>query len=318
MKHFLRGAFAVVSLALLVYFVPMGQVLEVIQTASFEWLFLGLFLQFCVRFITAWRMALLARYQGLNLGFVPMLHILFSSSFYGFLLPGSVFGGAATYVKYRQWGGKAGSSFANIVSNKAMEVFSVTLLLMITSAFLYGTETVFDFAVIFAFLFVLFFRHFATAFGLLQMLERRAATARRAWLKRLGSLLSSLNLFQRFTDRQSVILIGLALVNQLVAAAAMMAYGHALGINGVVSWSFVIFMYACTYIGALLPVTVANFGVREAIMISLLTTLGIATFQSAAWSFCLYLGPLCVALVGLFLEVYRGPTTLSDEARRLP
>lgn len=53
---------------------------------------MGLGLQILMRILTAVRMTLLARYQGLALSFPQMLTILYTASFYSLLLPGALMG----------------------------------------------------------------------------------------------------------------------------------------------------------------------------------------------------------------------------------
>lgn len=94
----LRILVTVEVLAYIVHRVPLGPVKAAIAAARVPLILLGFAVQIAVRVVNAMRIRIIARAQGAPLSFQAILATLFTTSFYGLMLPGSVGAGAATLV----------------------------------------------------------------------------------------------------------------------------------------------------------------------------------------------------------------------------
>jgi len=61
-------------------------------------------------------------------------------------------------------------------------------------------------------------------------------------------------------------------------------------------------VFSVIFLLALLPISFANIGVREASMIFLLAPYGVSAVEATAWSLVMYTGPLLSAVTGGMLE----------------
>jgi len=308
-----RLLFAGGALAMLYYWVPMQDLSALLQGMPLVALLAGLLLQLASRLATAWRMTLLARYQGLALDYRAMLRILLSASFYTFVLPGIVLGGAATYVKYRQHGGTAGQSLGNIVLNKGLEVLATLWLGVLALAWSWLGWSAALLALAGLLDFIGMAHWLLRGGGAIDRLRHAASQSRHAPVKHLGRLLAALNVLESLRPAQTRHLLLAALAAQTVPVVSMFVFGWGLGlpVNPIdVAW-----IYAAIYLMALLPLTVANIGVREFTLITVLAPLGINAAGATAWSLCLYLGPLVSAVLGLLLEAgHRPPRDSSPQS----
>ena len=124
---FVKAAISVVALFLIFYLVPISNVLGAILAADLVWVVAGIVLMILLRVVTALRMQVIAKSQGLDTSTLMMMRIVFSSTFYNILAPGALAGGAVTYLKYRQQGIEPIAAMTNIYANKSIEVLVVLL-----------------------------------------------------------------------------------------------------------------------------------------------------------------------------------------------
>lgn len=300
----IRLLIAVGALGALFWVVPLHSVVEALRQTQPGWLLVGLGLQILMRILTAVRMTLLARYQGLALSFPQMLTILYTASFYSLLLPGALMGGAATYVKYRQHGGEAGRSLGNVVVNKGLEIFAMLGLATLAGCYLQGGVKLLMVAMLVCLLVGWSYRQAALGWGLWPKFRRWVKRSPSKLAKAVGTHVEHLNVFERVTPLQSRLLLAIAFGCQFVGAGAFIVMGRAVGAD--VSWVYIIWVYTMVYLLALLPVTLANAGVREGIMIWMLQPMGVNAAVATAWSLCLYMGPLMSAVFGALLESHSG------------
>lgn len=311
-----RLVFAGAAVTLLVHIVPLAELQSALGQVALSGLIAGILLQMLARLLTGWRMTLLARYQGLPLDFRTMLSILFSASFYTFLLPGAVLGGAATYVKYRQHGGEAAASLGNIVANKGLEVLATLWLGALALAWTRFGEIALMGVGVGLLVFMATAHSLLRAGGWIQHWQARGSASPRPLVRKLGALLDALNVFERLSASQTRRLLMAALLAQTVPIAAMFTFAWGLGLS--INVIDVAWVYTAVFLLAILPLTVANVGVREITMIALLLPLGVTAAEATAWSLCLYLGPLLAACLGLLLEIRSGGGAAHCSARGGP
>lgn len=296
---------------------PVNEIAERIQHSNWWWLFLAIVLQVFLRFLTALRMLWLARLQSLSLKMIHFLLIVFSSSFYSLFLPGALAGGAITFVKYRQYGASSARSLINILVNKGIAVTSIIVMGVVAWSYEYFEEApwVLILGGLLCLVAPILMRWSVVVCSwasrvLAGLLNNRLE--RFAW--RLGHLAKRFEALSRLRWSTLTGLFGLALFQHGIAILSMLAYAAAVGISiapGVLAWVF-----AVIFLLALLPISFANIGVREASMIFLLAPYGVSAADATAWSLLMYTGPLLSALTGGVLEALVGLPAKSKTALR--
>ena len=293
-------------LYLLLKHVPLARIVEVLRSARPGYVAIGFALPLLARIPAAIRMKVLADAQGLGLSRSTILTTLFATSFYGVLMPGSIAGGATTWMKYVQHGARSGPALAAIVVNRMTEIATV-----LVCGFAYwmidrrldGAAAVLFLAAAFAFLGV----SYGFALGRSHQLSRLVeATGRgrgfsRTWLFRKLAKFAGHLARMRDVPRRSIALVLAACVAQdLTSAAALWFHAHALGLD--LGFLSVAWMRALTYGLSLLPITVAGLGVRESTLIFVTAPYGIAPEAALAWSTLILAGTLLAALGGGLVE----------------
>ena len=300
---FIKASISVVILCAVFYFVPISSVFTAISVANPLWIVAGVFLQILLRVLNALRMQAIANAQHLETGYLTMMRIVFTSTFYNLLVPGALAGGVVTYVKYRQQGVKSVFAVANIYANKSVELIVVSLsaplFWLIDKGFslylivAYGLTMVIGFCCGFA----LFFGRF----GNLQWLESKIKNHGQSVVHRkLAALCWQVVQIGQISHRTIVALIAYSSMYILFAALAIICFGHAL--NHEIGLLPILWIWPVIYLLGMLPISISNIGVREVSMFMFLAPYGVATTDAIAWSVLMYSGPLSCALIGLILE----------------
>ncbi|WP_416397690.1 lysylphosphatidylglycerol synthase transmembrane domain-containing protein [Allohahella sp. A8] len=306
----LRIILTIAAVALVLQLAPLGDIARQLAGAQWPWVIAALLLQVLLRLVTAARMQLLAHFQQLRIGFWIMLKIVLATAFYGLFLPGGIAGGAVTFVKYRQFGASGAAALTNLFVNKA--VAALTIGLLICTAWLIdllpasdGNLTLPRLALIALALLVLLLlpsllRLTVSAFGLAPRLQRRFASSKGRVVQAILAALSQLQLVRNLGWWQIFSLILAGCTAHLIAVAGMFCFGLALELTP--AFSTVTWIFGVVFLLAMLPISFANFGVREASMILLLAPYGVGAAEATAWSILMYTGPLAAALAGAVVE----------------
>ncbi len=300
---FLKAAISVAVLSLVFYFVPISNVFSAILVTDPLWVFAGAVLLILLRVLTALRMQMIARAQGLDTNNQTMMRIVFTSTFYNILAPGALAGGAVTYLKYRQHGVSSVAAVANIFANKLIQLLvvllSAPLFWLIDKGFShyvivsYGLIMVAGFSCAFA----LFFGRFGNLCWLESKIDHHGQSIFHRSLKALSRQVRKIGLI---SHRAIFFLVAYSAVHSLFAALAILCFGNALNIEiGLIP---ILWIYSVIYLLAMLPISISNIGVREVSMIMLLAPYGISMTEATTWSVLMYSGPLSCALIGLILE----------------
>jgi uncharacterized protein (TIRG00374 family) len=275
-------------------------------------------------FVKAWIAYLTTRASGLRLRFVTLVRINLIARFYTIALPRGA-SAAVRWHHYRQ-GGSGHAAAALLVFENLVSVF----MLFFGAAFVLSFEAgragalaqgllpVAWLGAIGAMAALLPFLHRASArifCRLLQPLVRRPG--------RLGSLvgrfLEAIDSYHSITGRQvGWIFIASALGYVFfVLAAWVLAISMSLGVGLLaIAW-----VRAVTLLVALVPVTVAGIGLRDAALIVLLREYGVSPGEAFAYAIASFAIQLLLGLAGALIEalrVFRGqraPTTFVDESR---
>lgn len=317
----LKLVFAASSVGLLLWFVPLAEVVRPLLTASIPWLLAGIALQFVVRAAAIFRMRVIAANQGVALTHRQLYTILLATQFYAMFLPGMLAGGA-TWAKYVQRGAGKAAAAAIVLINRAVIVGVVigvgACAWVIDRPVPPPTTTVVIACIVAATLLVVALPPLAVP-----QPGRVARAGAGGRLLQFGArFLQFLGLSR--ADKLTVIASGV--VESLLGAAVLWCLAVAVGID--VEPVAVLWVRAGITVALLLPITIAGLGVREASLVGFGALLGITPALAIAWSFSILLGTIVVAGVGAVVEAnaasgrvsgYLGPRKaagMKDSVRR--
>ncbi len=315
----LKLGFAMSSLALLLWFVPLAEVVGALSRSSIPWLLAGTALQFAVRAAATFRMRVVAANQGVALNHFQLYTILLATQFYAMFLPGALAGGA-TWAKYVQRGADKAAAAAIVLINRAV-LMGVVVAVGVCAWVLDrpGIQPPLDGVVAAGVVAA------TVLLILLPQLQRVASGGGPGG--RLLNFGKRFLLFLGLSRAGKLIVIASSIVESLLAAASFYSFAVAVGVD--VDPLAVLWVRAAIAVAMLLPITVAGLGVREAGLVGLGALLGISPALAMAWSFSILMGTIVVAAVGAVIEAgaasrrvsaFLGPrqpgTAAGEEVRR--
>lgn len=301
----LKICVSLAALTLILVIAPLSDIGDALASTTLIMVSLAIVLQLLLRLLTAWRMQLIARAQGLSLSLFQMLRILFATAFYRLFLPGFLAGGAVTFAKYIQHGATPTSALTNLFANKGLETMIVV---MLGAWFWLYDQSVSMIWLVLAFvvltaLSVIGFRLAFGHYGNLHWLARKLGREGNSKLRQqLATLLRRAATLGTLPLGSVCKLLLLAVGSHLLAAASMLTFASAMGIH--VPYSTVMWVFSAVYMMGMLPLSIGNIGVREATMIFLLQPFGVSPAEIIAWSFLMYGGLVFSAMVGALGEGY--------------
>jgi len=305
-----------VTLAALWYvarLVPLGPVKTAIAAASVPLILLGCSAQLVVRAVNALRVRIIAKAQGAPLSYRAILTTMFTTAFYGLMLPGSVGAGAATLVKYLGHGVTPAAALASMIVNRLLDTCAtITLGLSFWGFAHYGQAT--GGANSFAALLLvvgplLFLGYHLLLFGRPRVLRSIRTASQRFGLEHRGSVAKG---FMRVIDQcatagnlstTDAIAVGALSIVKVVLVVAV-AYGFATACGIQLSFANIGWMHAVVAVLVLLPISFAGLGVREGTLVLLGARYGVAAPLALSWSLLLFAGMLFVAAIGACIEAW--------------
>ena len=293
-------------LAWVLHVVPLTDILRVLGSAHPGYVVLGFGLQMLVRLPTALRMKMIADAQNLALSLATIFLTLFSTSFYGLLLPGALTGGAVTWMKYVGHGAKAGPALVSIVVNRTSELLTVAvagIAYWVMDRYLSGAAAI-GFALLTAtFLLCIYLLLFGRSHYvslLVQHGARIGPLARSFLYGKLSAFAHHLARMRELPRRTVVWVLLTTLLQDLLSVAGLYAFSRALDLE--LAFLTVAWMRAAIHFVVLLPLSLSGLGVREGMLVLLTAPFGIAASSAVAWSFLVFAGTLLAALGGGLVE----------------
>lgn len=291
----LKLVFGASSVGLLLWFVPLTEVVRPLLTASFPWLLAGLALQFVVRAAATFRMRVVAANQGVALTHRQLYTLLLATQFYAMFLPGMLAGGA-TWAKYVQRGAGKAAAAAIVLINRAVIVGVVVAVGVCAWVIDRPVQPAAAAAVIACIVAATLLVIVLPPLPVPQT-ERAAGAGPRGRLLQFGARFL---LFLGLSRAGKLTVIASGIVESLLGAAVLWCFAVAVGVD--VEPVAVLWVRAGITVALLLPITVAGLGVREASLVGFGALLGIAPALAIAWSFAILLGTIVVAGVGAIVE----------------
>lgn len=296
---FLKLLFAAISLAVLLQFVPISDIVGVMADASPLWVGVGVALQFLVRAAASFRMEVIAANQGLAVTKMQLFRILLASQYYSLFLPG-ILGGGATWVKYLQHGATMGTAAALVVFNRAIGGLAAiglgacAWLLDRPPANGLVAPLVLSLAAIALAAVVLM------PPGAVPRFDEPPPSGKRSLLRMLASVRDRLVLFRGLSRWHKLVVVASTVAECVLTALSVCSFAISVGAD--VSLLSALWIRGVLAMLMLLPITIAGLGVREATLVGFGGLLGIPPAQAMAWSFMLLLGALVVGLAGAAVE----------------
>jgi uncharacterized protein (TIRG00374 family) len=293
-------------LAYVLHIVPLEEIAVVLGTAHLGYVALGLLLQMAVRVPAAVRMKVFTDAQRLGLRITTILSIMLATSFYGLLLPGTLAGGLAGWMKYVQHGAAAGRSLACIVVSRAAEILATLtagVCWWMLESRLSGIAAVLFVCLAVGLLLAAYMLLFEHSHRLSAMLERatRGSKLQQTFLYRKVHAFANHLARVRELPRRATLVVLLASVTQdLLGAAAFYMFAHALDLE--LGFLAVAWMRVAVHFAVMLPISISGLGVREGVLVLLAAPYAVAAPQAVAWSFVIFSGTLLAALTGGLIE----------------
>ena len=290
--------------------VSLGDVGAVLAGASVAWLAAGVAAQLALRAANAGRIRLIARSQQVPLSYGMILRTLFTTAFYGLLLPGTIGAGAATLVKYVGHGATWVAALASMVINRLLDLLtSIALALSFwgldTSRRPASSSALILTALLFAPL--LLFGGHALLFRGARLFEHEAQ-----WLSHgpqhgtPGLRHHAIRFLHqcaqggRLTRSGAVAVFGLSVGKELLAALIAVCFARAIGIT--LPFTTIAWMQAAVGLAVLLPLSVSGLGVREGMLLLLGQSQGLSPTQALGWGVLQSSAVLLMAGIGGLLE----------------
>lgn len=288
----LKLSFAMVSIALLLQFAPVSNIVAVLGAVSLPWLVTGVALQFTVRFSATFRMQVVARNQGIDLTRTQLYWILLASQFYSVFLPG-VLGGGAAWIKYVQHGAGQAAAVAVVVLNRAIRIGTTIALgfcAWLLDRFPQGPLVAILLVPVAACLVL------AVAFPPRRSGQAAVVASRNPVVRHLRDFGGRFLRLLALPRSDKLVILAGTCTEVLLAAAASWCLAVAVGAE--IAFLSAVWVHAALMVVLLMPITVAGLGLREASLVGFGGLLGIEAPQAMAWSLTILFGTLLVAAAG--------------------
>ena len=306
--------------------VPLGQVGAALAAQARSSCLAGLATQLSVRAVNALRIRIIARSQGAPLSYQAILTALFTTAFYGLMLPGSLGAGAATLVKYVGLGATFAAALASMIVNRLLDTATIVALGLtfwgldyrdaadagqrhLAMAFLVLGPVLLG-----AFHLILFGRPRALRF-VARALKRLELARRGAIGRAFENVVEQCAAAGNLPARDAVAVGALSIVKDLLAI--LVAYCFARATNVDLAFATVAWMQAIVSLLVLLPISLSGLGVREGALVLMTARHGVAAPLALTWSLLIFAGSLWVATIGGLIEAkglwYRRETRASRD-----
>ena len=294
------------ALAWLLHVVPFETVLRALRSARPDYVIAGLALQILMRVPAAMRMKAVADAGQLGLSLRMLLSTLFTTSFYGLLLPGGLAGGTATWLKYVQHGARGGAAIASIIVNRSLE--SLTLVVTgiawwLIDARLSGVAAVLCAIIAVTVLIGTHVLLFSRSHYLSLLVDRGV---RWHWLsnnivyRNVRVFSDHLAQLRGISTGKIFAMVALSLVQDLLGASALYCLGRSLNLD--LGFFTVAWLRIAVQFVVLLPISFSGLGVRESTLVFLTAPFHVAAPAAVAWSFLIFAGTLVAATIGALIE----------------
>jgi glycosyltransferase 2 family protein len=301
------------ALSYVAHRVPLGQVKSAIAAANVPLILIGCGAQLAVRVVNALRVRIIARAQGAPLSYRAILTTMFTTAFYGLMLPGSVGAGAATLVKYLGHGATPAAALASMIVNRLLDTCAIVTLGLAYWGLAYYDQATGDpkgLAVVLLVVGPLLFLGFhLLLFGRPRVLRSIRTASQRFRLEHRGPAAKGIALVidqcataGNLSAADAIAVGALSILKDVLAVVVAYTFAAASGMQ--LSFSTIGWMHAVVAVLVLLPISFSGLGLREGTLVILSARYGVAAPVALSWSLLLFAGTLFVAAIGGCIEAW--------------
>ncbi len=304
-----RIAASVVLLLLCLSLVNPGEFAQVLININLWYLLVALLLNIIGTVLArAWIAHLTTHASGLTLGFAELVRINLIARFYTIALPR----GASAAIRWHHYrkGGSGHAAAALLIFENMVSIFT----LFLSAAVILGLESREAVTSAQILLPVTWLGTLATALILLPFMYQPSAKIFRKLLQPLllrpgrladaiSKLLTAIKSYHDIPIRRvgSIFFVSLFGYVFFILSAWVLAEGMALGLSlAAIAW-----IRSITLLIALVPITIAGLGLREGVLIALLSNYGISASTAFAYAITSFAIQLVLGLFGAILETHR-------------
>ena len=271
----------------------------------------GFAAQLAVRAVNALPIRIIARSQGAPLSYRAILAALYTTAFYGLMLPGSVGAGAATLVKYVGQGATFAAALASMIVNRLLDTTTIVTLgltfwgLDHRDAVDTGEQHVAMALLVLGPILLATFH--LIVFGRTRGLQRVARTLQRLQFTRRGAIgRTVVNVIEQcaaasnLSPGDAAVVGALSITKNLLSI--LVAYFFARACNIDLAFVTIGWMQAIVSLLILLPISFSGLGVREGALVLMTARYGVAAPLALTWSLLIFAGTLSVAAIGGLIE----------------
>lgn len=297
----LKVGFTALVVGLMVMLVGWGEIAAALTRASLPWLVAMYALKLLRQVVDAFQFRFLTRRVGLDLALGRIFLASQLASLYSFVAPGEVAASAAKWANLSIATG-ARSAVLNVMVYMKLLYLAVPALI---GAIALAIDNPFDswwaptlaWSLIAAIVLVMIALYHPALERTVNRWGRRLARFLPTSLEmKAGHLLNSMARVRKIGGRTHVTLIGLMCLGVAVEIGRFYSGIRALGLS--VPLTSVLWVLAFMGVARLLPITVANLGIREGVLVFALAPLGVAAEQAVALGFLSFSAVVFLALIG--------------------
>ena len=318
-----RLGFTLASIGALIWLASPAQLLQVIRTADWWWLAVGLCLSLVATLLAASVFQQILAMRGVRAPFSGVLAANLAGDLYALSLPGGLaVGGAVRLLRLGRDGQGISGVFAAILTSRLQEMLLQLSLAMVAMPWIAGRlQSPGTWAAI------LGLGTLATGIGYVAAFNRpmlrcslglitRGLSRRRAATRKLRRLLLRTRRVRSAGPMIQATVLALAALRHLVGAAAFIAFALAAGAQ--LGLAPTLWVRGITGIAMLLPLSVAGLGLREMSYVALLGLFGLPPAVALATSLMVFGCLLLNAAAGAIVELRSAVRLQDPRAARNP
>ncbi len=310
-KSILNSLKLILILALLAgffYYVPLSKIMHVIKTVSLPPLLWAVAVSLLAVYVASIELWVLTHKQGIAISVHKLFVLNLSVRFYSFFSPISTVGALLRWQRIAI-NDKAAEGFVAVAANRVMDIFVAVAVGLFWAVTAFNQDVI-NVPLISAYLVILLF----TLWLLMRVSNPLAIWAERKGeadqhrivakgYRLLAKLFISVGIYRSFSGIELFILIFTALVGEFISLLAYVFIALSMHISiSVVDLGWI---RALLFLAALAPFTLAGgFGLREVSTVVLMSGMGIAADQAAAFSLLAYARSMVISLLGGGLELF--------------
>jgi len=305
-----RALRVLVTVALLCYLlsvIPLSNVFASMLSAKVSYLVAAVFLVLLMRYISACRLRFLTDRQGMHFSTWHLFEIGLISVFYGFLLPGSLSGGAIRWYKLARPEKKPGEAVISIAFDRMID----TLVLVALGIIFWVSDVTartyhivgWSFLGVLTGLLIIYFLVFDSGgFSFARRFANKIKWGRSfpVGRQKISDFFNLADPYRRLSLSTHAAIWGFAILRHALGIWVFFLFTASLDMN--LTFQSVGWVRSCTLIAVMLPVSIAGFGVREGLLVILLAPYGISASLAVALSLLFFGRKVVLASIGGLFE----------------